>query len=162
MRRLSSLLSGLLLVAASCGSDSSGTSAPNSSANSLLNGTFSASINGTGWSAAGRVAVAHGVGNSLIIAAASTSYTITFTLFNAAAPGTYSLLYTNTTVPSFAILAGSNGSAWTTNTTGGGGTVVITALTSSRVAGSFSFDAPATVQTTATAHVTGGSFDVTY
>jgi hypothetical protein len=65
-------------------------------------------------------------------------------------------------VPSFAIMAG-NGVAWTTNTTGGAGTVVVTTLTASRVAGTFTFDAPPSPgQGTTTAHVTSGTFDVTY
>lgn len=150
-----------MLVATSCGGSSStavgGTSVP------LLNGTFSATIDGSAWSAEGRVAVTRGPANSLIIAAASLGRSLSFTLFNASAPGTFSLVYSNaTTLPSFAILA-SAGSAWTTNTTGGTGSVVVTTLTTSRVAGTFSFTAPPSPgQGTTTAHVTGGTFDVTY
>jgi uncharacterized protein DUF6252 len=161
MRRLSTLLPGLLLVAASCGGGDNGGTGPNA-ANALLNGTFSASINGSAWSAAGRVAVTRGPSNSLIIGAASLSYSMSFALVNAAGPATYSLAYTTTTLPSFVILSGS-GAAWTTNTSGGTGSVIITALTASRVAGTFTFDAPPSPgQGTTTAHVTGGSFDVTY
>ena len=161
MHRLSALLPGLLFVAASCGS-ASDTSSPGTSL-PLLNGTFSATVDGSAWSAEGRVAVARGPNNSLIIAAASLTRSLSFTLFNASAPGTFSLVYAGaTTVPSFAILA-SAGAAWTTNTTGGTGSVVVTTLTSSRVAGTFTFDAPPSPgQGTTTAHVTGGTFDVTY
>jgi hypothetical protein len=161
MHRLSALLPGLLLVATSCGGGGSNVTGTGNNA-ALLNGTFSASINGTSWSAAGRVAVTHSVSNSLIIAGASLTYTISFALINATGPGTYSLVYTTTTVPSFAILSG-NGAAWTTNTTGGTGSVVVTTLTANRVAGTFTFDAPPSPgQGTTSAHVTGGTFDVTY
>jgi hypothetical protein len=108
--------------------------------------------------------VARAAGNSLIIAAASLTRSLSLTLVNASAPGTFSLAYTTsaTTIPSFAILT-TGGSSWTTNTTGGTGSVVLTVLTSSRVAGTFSFDAtPSPGQGTTTAHVTGGTFDVTY
>ena len=160
MPRFAALLPGLLLVATNCGGG--GSSVTGTSNNALLNGTFSASINGSRWSAAGRVAVTRGAGNSLIIAGASLTYSISFALINATGPGTFSLVYTTTTVPSFAILSG-NGAAWTTNTTGGTGTVVVTTLTANRVAGTFTFDAPASPgQGTTTAHVTGGAFDVTY
>ncbi len=159
MPRFSSLFPGLLLVAMSCGGSGTtglGTSVP------LLNGTFAATINGSAWSAEGRVAVARGAGNSLIMAGASLTNSLSLTLINASAPGTYSLTYTTTTLPSFAILTNA-GSAWTTNITGGTGTVVVTTLTSSRVAGTFTFDAPPSPgQGTTTAHVTGGTFDVSY
>lgn len=159
MQRLSALLPGLLLAAMSCGGSS--TSGPSTSI-PLLNGTYAATINGSAWSAEGRVAVTHGPSNSLIMAGASLAHSLSFTLVNATAPGTYSLVYTTTTLPSFAILT-SAGSAWTTNTTGGTGTVVVTTLTSSRVAGTFTFDAPPSPgQGTTTAHVTSGAFDVTY
>ena len=163
MPRLSALLPGLLLVATSCGGGGGGNGITGTGNNNpLLNGTFSASINGTSWSAAGRVAVTRGVSNSLIMAGASLTYSLSFALINATGPGTFSLVYTTTTVPSFAILAG-NGAAWTTNTTGGTGSVVVTVLTANRVAGTFTFDAPASPgQGTTTAHVTGGTFDVTY
>ncbi|MGH7619868.1 MAG: DUF6252 family protein [Gemmatimonadaceae bacterium] len=161
MRRLSAILPGMLLVATSCGGSSIG-GATDPTTSALLNGTFGAAINGAAWSAAGRVAVTRSVSNSLIIVGASLTYSLSFTLFNAAGPGTYSLVYTTTTLPSFAILA-SAGAAWTTSTTGGTGTVVLTTLTSSRVAGTFTFDAPPSPgQGTTTAHVTGGAFDVTY
>ena len=164
MPRLSALLPGLLLVVATNCGGSSGSSITGTGNNNnpLLNGTFSASINGTSWSAEGRVAVTHSVSNSLIMAGASLTYSMSFALINATAPGTYSLTYTNTTVPSFAILSGS-GAAWTTNTTGGTGSVVVTTLTANHIAGTFTFDAPASPgQGTTTAHVTGGKFDVTF
>lgn len=160
MHRLSALLPGLLLVATSCGGSSS-TDVPVTSV-PLLNGTFAASINGAAWSAEGRVAVVRGAGNSLIMGAASLTRSLSLTLIGASAPGTYSMAYTTATLPSFAIMS-SAGAAWTTNTTGGTGSVVVTVLTSSRVAGTFSFDAPPSPgQGTTTAHVTGGTFDVTY
>jgi hypothetical protein len=161
MTRFSAVLPGILLIATSCGGGG-GSSITGTGNNQLLNGTFHASINGTAWSAAGRVAVTRGVSNSLIMAGASLTYSLSFALINATAPGTFSLNYTTTTFPSFAILSG-QGAAWTTNTTGGTGTVVVTVLTANRVAGTFTFDAPASPgQGTTTVHVTGGAFDVTF
>lgn len=160
MHRLSALLPGLLLVATSCGGGSS-TSGPGTSI-PLLNGTFAATIDGSAWSAEGRVVVTRGPANSLLIGAASVTRSLSLTLVSASGPGTYSLVYTTTTLPSFAILT-SSGLAWTTNTKGGTGTVVVTTLTTSRVAGTFTFDAPPSPgQGTTTAHVTSGTFDVTY
>jgi hypothetical protein len=160
MRRLSVLLPGLLLVATNCGGGGSIVTGTNSAP--LLNGTFQASINGSTWSAAGRVAVTHSVSNSLIVAGASLTYSLSFSLINATGPGTFSLTPSQTTLASFAILSG-NGAAWTTNTSGGTGSVVVTVLTANRVAGTFTFDAPASPgQGTTTAHVTSGTFDVTF
>ena len=159
MRRLSALVSSLLLVAMSClGSDSTGPSTQNG----LSNGTFSASINGSSWSAVGRVAVVRTVVNSLGMAGVSPAYGITLSLQNATAPGSF-VVNSDLTIGSVAIVGNTAGAVWATNVAGGTGTVTITTLTSTRVAGTFSFDAVALPGAgSGTLHVTGGTFDVTY
>jgi uncharacterized protein DUF6252 len=157
MSRLA-LLAGLV-AAIACGGSSSST-APQSS---LLNGRFTASINGAAWTATGRVSVTPSDAHSLIIQGSSPTYIITLDLLNAVAVGVYNL-------PGDSLLAsfanGTNfsaGASWSTSLTGGSGSVSLTTLTSSRVAGTFSFVAfPPTGSKAGTLNVASGSFDVTY
>jgi len=151
-----------MLGLVSCGGTSSSTS-PVTSTNLVTNGTFTATVNGTAWGALGKVVVNRPTANSVALLAASTTYAFTFTLLNVTGPTTVSL-----------ISAPSNGSqvlgsrtgqgGWSTGQTGGTGSVVITALTSTHIAGTFSLDAPSIPSTgsTGTLHVTTGVFDLTY
>jgi hypothetical protein len=163
MRRLlaPSLLA--LALAAACGGDkSSSTTEPGQTTNLVTNGTFSATINGTAWSAVGRVAVSKS-NNLVAIAAVSPTYAISFGLSPLTAPGTFTLAYLNPAGSLAIISQSATGGGWTTFAQGGTGTAVITTYTATRIAGTFSFDAVAiSGGATGTTRVTNGTFDVTY
>ena len=151
-------LAALTLAVACGGSDST---EPTQTTNQLTNGSFSATINGTAWSAAGRAAVSKS-GTIVAIAAVSPTYTISFALSPLTAPATFNLAYLNSSA-SLAIVSQASGQGWTTFAQGGTGTVVVTTYTASRIAGTFSFDAAATSGgATGIMHVTNGAFDITY
>ncbi len=149
------------LLAAAVGCSSSGTTtSTGSQSTGLINGTFVATINGAAWTATGRVVVEPFEANTLIISSTSPTYSISLTIVNPVNGGSYSLAPQTTTLASSAIL--SNGTyTWTTSLPTATGTVTLTTLTSSRVAGTFSFN-PLGATGTPVAIVTAGSFDVTY
>jgi hypothetical protein len=161
--RLHRLLPLALAIAAyGCGgSDNSATDPNANGATGVTNGNFTATINGTNWSAIGKVAVTRG-GSVISIAAGSLSYVLGLGIGAASLPGVYPLSYQNPT-GSIAIVTNVSGASWSTATSGGTGTVTITALTATHVAGTFVFDAPAASGTgNGTLHVTNGKFDVTF
>jgi hypothetical protein len=85
---------------------------------------------------------------------------ITITLMNIPAPGTYPLGTGAGVSGGIAIYADNTG-GWTTPLSGSAGTVTITALTASRIAGTFSFTAGANAgSATGTRAVTNGAFDL--
>lgn len=153
------LLPALLLAVVGCNSTSS-TSSPGNQSTGLINGTFVATINGTAWTATGRVVVQPSTGSSLIIAATSSTYTVSLTIVGPAAGNSFSLAPQPGMFTSFAILSNTS-NTWTTNLSGATGTVHLTTFTGSRVAGTFAFT-PLGAQGTPAANVTAGSFDVTY
>ena len=165
MRRIAIMNSlAVLGFAAACGGGSDSTG-PTQTTNLVTNGSFSANVNGTAWSAVGRVAVSRS-GTLLTIASVSGTYVITFGIGPFSGPATFSLVYAPLANPPSAsqaiVLLGSQ--AWGTSVQGGTGTVTITTYTASRVAGTFGFDAPSAASSGAggTLRVTNGSFDVTY
>ena len=150
-----------LALATACGGSSDSTTEPTQT-NVVANGTFRASVNGSAWSPAGRVAVNKSTNNIVAIAAVSSTYTISLALTPLTAPGTFSLNFGNTT-GSLAIVSSAGGQGWSTVAQGSTGSVVITTYTASRIAGTFSFDAVGiSGGATGTLHVTNGTFDVTY
>lgn len=150
----------LAFLANACGSDKAPTD-PTTGGAAVTNGTFTATINGTNWSAIGQVAVTR-ANNIVSIAGASTTYVISFGIGTAGVAGVYPLSYQNPT-GSIAIASNVSGGGWATSKAGGAGTITLTALTATRVAGTFVFDAPAVSgNATGTLHVTNGKFDVTY
>jgi hypothetical protein len=162
MRRFA-IVPSLVLVAfaGACGGSGDSTG-PRQSANLVTNGSFRATIGGTAWSAVGRAAASQS-GTLLAISGVSGTYVITFGLGPFTGPGTYSLVYAPTANPPTAsqaiVIQGSL--SWGTSVQGGTGAVVITAYSATRVAGTFSFDAPAASGAGGTLHVTNGSFDFT-
>ena len=129
------------------------------------NGTFSAVINGTTWSATGQVSVTRqnpnfiGIGGSGF--AGSTAYAFVLGIGNATGPGTHS----------FNISAGGDGSSliiggtttgWGTAFNGGTGSVTITVLTTNRIAGTFSGTAVPSSGSAGNLIVTNGQFDLTF
>lgn len=162
MRRFA-IVQSLVLVAcaAACGGSGDSTG-PKQTGNLVTNGSFSATIGGTAWSAVGR-AVASQNGGLLTIAGVSGTYAISFGIGPFTGPGTYSLVYAplaNPPTASQAIVVQGNQS-WGTSVQGGTGSVVITTYTATRIAGTFFFDAPTASGAGGTLHVTNGSFDFT-
>ncbi len=148
----------LTFAAAACGGGS--TTSTGSQATGLINGTFVATINGTAWSATGRVVVEPSTANTLLISATSSTYTIGLTIVGPVVGNSFSLQPQTGVLTSSAFLTNS-GNTWTTSLPGATGTLLLTTYTSSRVAGTFSFT-PLGAQGSPAASVTAGSFDVTY
>jgi hypothetical protein len=89
----------------------------------------------------------------------STAQTILLSLYNIAAPGTYPLGVNSTNFGGLATyLEGST--SWTTPLNGTAGTVIITSLTATRIAGTFSFNAADVLNPASTRSVTNGAFDL--
>ena len=153
----SSLLLLAIVAAAGCGGSSS--TDTGITLNLVTNGKFSATVNGTAWSALGQVIVRKPTSTSLAMSAPSTTYAMTFTLLNVTGPGTTSLV--SSPFNGSHVLIGATAGGWDTSQTGGTGSVTITSLTANHVVGTFSFDAPAVVGGSPL-HVTAGVFDLTF
>jgi hypothetical protein len=152
----------LFLAASGCGGGGSGDLGTNPGISGVTNGTFTATVNGSAWSALGKVVVSRPTATSLALFATSTTYAVNIVVLNVSGPGTFSLNSAPTNGNQAAISSTAGG--WNSGNTGGTGSVVITALTSGHVAGTFAFDGPATAGTgaTSTIHVTTGKFDLTF
>jgi hypothetical protein len=157
MRRtvLQSIVAASFVVA--CGGDST-EPAPNL----VTNGSFSAIINGTAWSAVGPVLVTKTAKNTAVaIVSVSPTYGISLAISPLTTPGTFSLAFLNP--GSVGFISSSTGAGWTTLAQGGTGTATVTMYTANRIAGTFSFDAvPSSGGASGTVRVTNGAFDITY
>jgi len=163
MHRVARYLTVVLLVAASsCGGSDSGDLGTNPAINTVTNGTFTASINGSAWGALGKVIVSRPTANSIAFFATSTTYALSIALPNVPGPGTFSLNNSVTSGNQASISSLSGG--WNSGSANAGGNVVITTLTSNHVVGTFAFDGAPTAGTgaTTTIHVTNGKFDLTF
>ncbi|MGZ6134964.1 MAG: hypothetical protein ACXWK9_10920 [Myxococcaceae bacterium] len=89
----------------------------------------------------------------------TTAENITLSLYNIAATGTYPLGVNSTNFGGIATYLNGS-SSWTTPLSGTAGTVIITSLTASRIAGTFSFNAADVLNPASTRSVTNGAFDV--
>jgi len=129
------------------------------------NGTFSAQINGSTWSATGTVNVSRQPPNFIGLSgfgfAGNTAYSVVLGIGNATGPGTHS----------FNISAGGDGSSliiggtttgWGTAFSGGNGSVTITSLTSNRIVGTFSGTAVPSSGSAGNLVITNGQFDLTF
>jgi len=97
------------------------------------------------------------------VASASDYVTVSVTLYNLAATGTYPLGVTGVVfggVGSVTQQSGATFGTWLTPLSGASGTVTVSTLTSSRIAGTFSFTAAASLDPTSIKSVTNGSFDL--
>lgn len=152
----------LALAVPGCGGSDNSVADPTvNGAAGVTNGNFTATINGTNWSAIGKVAVSRS-GSIISVAAGSLTYVVGFGVGAATVAGVYPLTYQNPN-GSIAIVTNTAGAGWSTAVSGGTGTLTITALTATHIAGTFVFDAPATTGTgNGTLHVTNGKFDVTF
>jgi hypothetical protein len=180
-------LTGVLLLAA-CSGDSTGPSSNNGNNNGNGGGNnngnttgthMRATIDGQSWTAgtvAGSVTALQSSrisGGYLILgvqflSSGGIGSTLTFTLNNISGPGTYPLGVDAVSVAGGfgGISGGTPGGTWITPLSGAAGTITITALTTTHIAGTFSFTAtpPATGAggATGTRTVTAGSFDAPF
>lgn len=123
---------------------------------------FTASIEGQAWAsvASATVAVAAASGTYTISGGTAQGQGISITLLNIPGPGTYPLGTGAGVSGGTAIYADPTG-GWGTPLSGAAGTVTITALTTTRIAGTFSFTAAASAGgATGTRTVSNGAFDL--
>jgi len=143
----------------------SGGSGGNNNGGGGGNGAMTASVDGQGFSAttATAAAASSSAGSVYTITgtqvSGSTARSIALSLYNIAGPGTYPLGVNSTNFGGIgSIVDGS--SSWTTPLSGVAGTVIVTSLTSSRIAGTFTFTAASAVTPSSTRAVTSGAFDL--
>lgn len=149
----------VLLTLAGCGSSPSG---PGDGGGDTS--PFTAQIDGTAWSGLSFTTSGNGSANgtfTLIGAATSpTQISMSLTLFNIGAPGTYPL-GVGSTVPGGTAIVTSGVQSWWTPLSGAAGTVTVTAVSATRITGTFSFVAtPFSGGATGSRTVTQGRFDL--
>lgn len=155
-------VSALALAWAACSSGSSATDPGDGGS-----GTYhmKATVDGSAWSS---TAGAETTGVPLTLpglyavtgAQVGGGYILVLTLYNMAGPGTYPMGVGPTVVGGSAVVSNASG-GWATPQSGAAGTVTITALTDTRIAGTFTFTAePISGSATGTKTVTNGDFDL--
>ena len=151
----------LLGMLAGCGGDSS--TGPNNQT-PTGGGTFTAKVDGAAWASSGLTTVAIGkAGGLYTLSGASASGTaIVLTLGPISVPGTYVLGVATGNVFGGMGIVGSGVSSWSTPLSGKAGTITVTAISSSKIAGTFSFVATPALGTSTTGNrtVTDGQFDI--
>jgi len=159
VKRLPILAASLVLLALNaCGGDSGGPTGTNTN---LGDGSMTAAINGTAWRSTKAGDKGSHSGTIYAVVGLNTSYTIALGIAGLTAPGTVDLSLSSGN-GSTAIVSNTTG-AWGTAFNGGSGTITVTTLTANRIAGTFSFDAPAgSGNATGTLQVRNGQFDVTF
>lgn len=150
-----SFLVGLVLTV-SCGS-----SDPTPTGNSGANGPVKATINGQAWaSGSSAAAVRTSPGQySLSALSLTNDYSLTFFLYNIGGTGIYPLGNHSSLSGGMIVVSKPATSGWMTPLTGAAGQIEITALTATRIAGTFSFTGTP-VTGTGNLAVTNGTFDV--
>ncbi len=121
-------------------------------------GTFRATIDGTQWTSAATTAIAANGGIFTITGSQGTT-AMSFTLYSIGAPGTYPLGVGGTVAGGIATLTTAP-SSWSTPLSGAAGTITISAVSATRIAGTFSYTATPLIGQAAARSVTAGSFDV--
>ena len=173
--RISRVVAGVVLtvvwLGTACGGD--GVPDPPDDGGNNNASPMSATIDGQSWKASAMT----GAATALQFAPVSGGYILTgfdvtgaglpgtslvFTINNISGPGTYPLGTDAVSVyGGFAGVVAANGQQWTTPLTGAAGTITVTALTTTRIAGSFNFSAAASGGgATGTRTVTNGTFDL--
>ena len=127
-------------------------------------GNFTATINGTSWRSS--KALDHAIRASasaqiITLSATNLPYSIAIAIGPITSPATLSLDAGNPSNAAVTMTVGSSTTIWSTGLPGGKGTITVTTLTSTRIAGTFSFDAISNAGT-ATLHVTNGTFDLAF
>ena len=128
------------------------------------NGSLTATVNGTSFSATGTISVTRqtnfiGLGAALING--STIYSLVVGIGNATGPGSHNLSLTAGGDGS-SLIIGTTTTGYGTAFNGGSGTITITTLTTNRVTGPFSGVLVPSSGTAASLTITNGSFDVTF
>lgn len=163
IRTLAGILGTIAVVA--CGGDGGGNpTGVNANGNAAGDGAVTATINGTAWRSS--KALDHALranANAQVITLSATNLptSIAIALGPITNPATFSMDAGN---PSNAVVTMTNGATttiWSTGLSGGKGTITVTTLTSTRIAGTFSFDAVSNAGA-ATLHVTNGTFDLAF
>ena len=150
-----------LVTLAACGGSDGGPTGTNGNNAASGDGSMSATINGAAWRSLKSGDKGSRNGNIYAVVGLNASYTISLGIAGLTGPGTVNLSLA-TGNGSNAIIANSTG-GWGTAFNGGSGTLTVTTLTANRIAGTFSFDAPAgSGQATGTLQVRNGKFDVTF
>lgn len=159
-RRTCRSLSFALSLTAACGGGGGGPAGPGGGGG---NASFTANIDGSSWTAIAAATQVLGSANGTFTIAGSTgganAITMSMTLANLGAPGTYPLGVT-ASVPGGVGLITSGSSSWSTPLTGLAGSVTVTAVSGTRIAGTFSFVASPLISGTGNRNVTQGSFDL--
>lgn len=156
MKRFLALMSLVIWAGLGCGGDGpAGPQGPNGP----NNGTFSARINGTDWSATIITPAIAQVGQVSAIGAGSTTWTMAFAWMDNG-PGTYVIGQSI----GFNGNVSQAGSAWSASAGIGSGTLTIATRTASRITGTFSFTMQPGQGSGATQPVTitNGQFDITF
>ena len=153
----------LIALAACGGSDDGGPTGTNGNNNAALgDGSMSATINGSAWRSVSSGDKGSRNGNIYAVVGLNTSYTVALGIAGLTGPGTVNLNIAAGGNGSNAIISNATG-GWGTAFSGGTGTITVTTLTANRIAGTFSFDAPAgSGKATGTLQVRNGKFDVTF
>lgn len=153
-RSAMALLASLLLTA--CGGDDDSTGP---SGNTPSNGSFSARIEGSAWSATQIIASVQ-TGAVTVLSGGNAQHSVGFAFIDNGT-GTYTVGAGSPTNGSY--IEATTGRMWVANTVGGSGSVTVTTRTADRIAGTFSFVfAPSDPGTTGTKTVTNGAFDVRF
>lgn len=126
---------------------------------------MSATVAGTAFSPPSATVAAHYVGQVLTLQGSTTANPVTaisMNVLNVTGPGTYQLNPNFVgTFAQVAITDGASAQVWTTALSPGNGTITVTTLSSTRVAGTFTFTAQfASGGATGQKSVTSGSFDI--
>ncbi|MES2305223.1 MAG: DUF6252 family protein [Gemmatimonadota bacterium] len=143
---------------AGCGSSSSG---PSDGGNTAA---FSAKIDGAAWNSLAISTSAHGSANGTFTLIGSitspTQTSMSLTLWNIGAPGTYPM-GVGPTVPGGTATIVTGAQSWSTPLSGAAGTVTVTAVSATSITGTFSFvAAPVSGGATGNRTVTQGTFDL--
>lgn len=134
----------------------------------MEDGPMSATIDGQPWAASASSVSAQALGSipgafvltGTQIKSSTDVSVMSFSLYNISGPGTYDLGVTSTMFGG-TVLFVEGGAGWLTELSGLAGTVTITALTPTRIAGTFNFEAIAsTGGASGTRTVTSGEFDL--
>jgi len=159
VKRLPMLAASLVVFALNaCGGDSP--TGLNGNTN-VGDGSMTANINGTAWRSMKAGDKGSHSGTIYAVVGLNGSYTIALGIAGLAVPGTVNLSLASGN-GSNAIVSNTVG-GWSTAFNGGSGTITVTTLTANRIAGTFSFDAPAgSGNATGTLQVRNGVFDVTF
>jgi hypothetical protein len=144
----------LLVLLAACGSDGSGP-------DELEQGSMSARIDGSNWSATAALSAVYSGGLLTAAGLDASLRTIGFSV-GATAPGTFVVGLTGTAAGT--LTEGSGGPTWQAVANLGEGTITITSISQTAAAGTFSFTLVATAGSgaTGTRTVTNGSFNLRF